>query len=89
VTIAADNRIEAGRRVDYWRAPGGGVAVERHRIAGMAHGAALQTDGDDGCGAAGPHLIDIGVSSSGEIARGWGLSPAAPRRPEVATQRSA
>lgn len=81
VTIAADDRCGSGRRADFWRVPGGGVAVERHRIARMAHGAALKTDGVDGCGAAGPHLIDIGVSSSGEIARGWRLSRAAPRRP--------
>jgi len=73
VTVAADDRVSAGRRADFWRAPGGGVAVERHRIAQMAHGAALKTGGADGCGAAGPHLIDIGVSSSTEIARSWGL----------------
>ena len=81
VTRAQDDRAEAGRRADFWRAPCGGVAVERHRIAHMAHGAALKTDGAEGCGTAGPHLIDIGVSSSGEIANGWGLSPTARRRP--------
>ena len=81
VTKSADDRSEAGRRADYWRAPCGGVAVERHRIADMAHGTALKTGGADGCGAAGPHLIDIGVSSSGEIAHGWGLARSRPRRP--------
>lgn len=75
VTVAADDRISAGRRADFWRAPGGGVAVERHRIAQMAHGAALKTGGADGCGASGPHLIDIGVSSRTEIARSWRLCP--------------
>lgn len=76
VRMAADDRNEAGRRADFWCLPCGGVAVVRHRIARMPHGAALKTDGADRCGAAGPLLINIGVSSSGEIARGWGLSPA-------------
>lgn len=76
VTTARDDRAGEGRRADFWRAPGGSVAVERHRIASMAHGVALMTEGAEGCGVAGPHLIDIGVSSSAEIARGWGLSPA-------------
>lgn len=74
VSTARDDRVEDGRRADFWRTPSGDIAVARHRIAHMAHGTALKTDGADGCGAAGPHLIDVGVSSSGEIARGWGLS---------------
>ncbi len=87
VTLGSDDRDEAGRRADFWRTPCGGVAVERHRIAGMAHGAALRTEGVDGCGAAGPHLLDVGVSSSCEIAHGWGLSPASPRRRAPASLR--
>jgi poly(hydroxyalkanoate) depolymerase family esterase len=74
VRTARDDRVETGRRADFWRSPNGGIAVERHRIACMAHGAALKTGGADGCGEAGPHLIEIGVSSSNEIARGWDLS---------------
>ena len=80
VPMVGSDPTGEGRRADFWTAPCGGVAVERHRIARMAHGAALKTDGIDGCGAAGPHLIDIGVSSSGEIARGWGLSRPGPGR---------
>jgi feruloyl esterase len=89
VTMAVDDRSEVGRRADFWRAPCGGVAVERHRIARMAHGAALKTNGTDGCGAAGPHLIEIGVSSSTEIARGWGLSPVARRGTAASPERVA
>lgn len=81
VPMPESDRTEAGRRAHFWRAPGGGVAVERHRIARMAHGTALKTDGANGCGEAGPHLLDVGVSSSGEIARGWGLSRARGKRP--------
>lgn len=77
VTTEGDDLASAERRADFWRAPCGDVAVARHRIAGMAHGTALKTGGINGCGAAGPQLIDIGVSSSGEIAQSWGLSPAA------------
>lgn len=88
VAMGADPIAGGGRRADFWRAPSGGVVVERHRIARMAHGAALRTDGADGCDAAGRHLIDVGVSSSGEIARGWGLSRPTPE-PIAAEQRRA
>ena len=86
VTMAADDRSDAGHRTDLWRAPGGLVAVERHLIAHMAHGVALMIGGADGCGTAGRHLLDVGVSSSGEIARGWGLSPT--ERPFIAASRA-
>ena len=87
--MGADPIAGGGRRADFWRAPSGGVVVERHRIARMANGAALKTDGADGCGAAGRHLIDVGVSSSGEIARGWGLSGAMPEPTGTEQRRAA
>ena len=58
------------RRV--WRGRDGEVKVELNTVAGMGHGAPLAT-GEGGWGAAGPWLLEVGVSSSREIAAGWGL----------------
>lgn len=87
VSTTGDEHADDGRRDDFWRTPSGHIAVARHRIAHMAHGTALKTDGADGCGAAGPHLIDVGVSSSSEIARGWGLSGGSGRARRTAPLR--
>jgi hypothetical protein len=57
-----------------WHGTDGSVRVEHHRIGGMGHGAPLKTAGPDGCGAAGPFLLEVGVSSAHEIARSWGLT---------------
>ncbi len=57
-----------------WHAPDGDVRVESYTIAGMAHGAALATgSGDDRCGTAAPFFCDVGLSSTHQIARFWGL----------------
>ena len=64
---------DARRRHTVWRKPSRGPVVELHRIAGMGHGVALGTGIVDGFGAAGPYLLEVGVASSLEIARGWGL----------------
>ena len=58
-----------------WRRTDGQVAVELHRIAGLAHGTPIST-GEDGCGSPGPWILDVGVSSSLEIARFWGIAGA-------------
>jgi hypothetical protein len=43
----------------------------------MAHGTPLATgDGYDECGAAGPFLLDVGISSSYHIAKFFGIVPA-------------
>ena len=81
VTAPATGR----RAVQHWRGPDGGVVVELHRISGMGHGAPLSCSGPDACGAAGPFLLDVGISSSIEVARSWGLATAA----TTATPRTA
>jgi poly(hydroxyalkanoate) depolymerase family esterase len=68
-----------GRRRIAWRGADGQAAVELNRIAGMAHGApvgaaVLDGDGVDGCGTPGPYLLEVGISSSLEIAQAWGLA---------------
>ena len=63
-----------GRRHRVWKDREGMPVVELHQIPGMAHGTPLATSGVDGSGVAGPFLLDVGVSSSLEIARFWGLT---------------
>ncbi len=68
-----------------WSNARGEPTVEVHRIQGLGHGAPIISQGVDGCGQAGPFLIEAGVSSSLEIARFWGLtrSVATPIAPEA------
>lgn len=69
---AADS--DPGHRHLVWRRPDGEVGVELHRIAGMGHGVPLGCALPDGCGTAGPYLLEVGISSSQQIARSWGLT---------------
>jgi feruloyl esterase len=71
-----------------WLDGRGATVVERFVIHGLGHGTPLATSGPEGCGEAGPFLLDAGVSSSLQIAKFWGLAhavrePAAkPAKPE-------
>ncbi len=56
-----------------WLDESGRVAIEDYRITGMGHGTPLKTAGPDGIGAAMPHMLDVGISSTMRIAEGWGL----------------
>ncbi|HWX50771.1 MAG TPA: PHB depolymerase family esterase [Roseomonas sp.] len=57
-----------------WCGPDGRVLVEAHRIAGMEHGVPLHPGSGAGrIGVAGPHLLDVGISSTHGILRFWGL----------------
>jgi len=57
-----------GRRAKrVWRNVTGEAMVEVNMIAGMGHG----TPVGDGLGAAGPFMLDAGISSTREIARFW------------------
>lgn len=77
-------RTPDGRLFDVWLSPTGQPLVENHRIPGMPHGTPVKTGGPDGVGVAGPYLIDIGISSSLEIALGWGIAQGDPRQPSEA-----
>ena len=59
------------RRV--WLDRHGEEAIEAYRVAGMGHGTPLRTGGRDGCGAAGPHMLEAGISSTRRLAASWGL----------------
>lgn len=53
-----------------WHDETGSTVLEINTIAGMGHGTPL--DGE--LGAAGPYMLDVGISSTREIARFWGLA---------------
>ena len=67
-------RTPAGRDFLVWLSAAGDPVVELHRIPGMGHGVPLQTKGADGSGTPGPYMLDVGISSSLEIALGWGIA---------------
>jgi poly(hydroxyalkanoate) depolymerase family esterase len=56
-----------------WLADDGREAIEEYAVAGMGHGTPLKTGGPNGLGAAGPFMLEVGVSSTEQIARDWGL----------------
>ena len=58
---------------EVWESGAGEPVVELHMLKGLGHGAPLATAGPEGCGRAGPFLLETGLSSSLEICRFWGL----------------
>jgi len=62
---------------ELWLDGNGEEVIESYAIADMAHGTPLSTgDADAQCGAAGPFLLEAGISSSFHIARFFGLTEA-------------
>src|SRR5438477_2476474 len=60
-----------------WVNETGDELIESYTIPNMAHGTPLATGkADDQCGAAGPFLLEVGISSSYHIARFFGLAGA-------------
>ncbi|TKB99508.1 MAG: PHB depolymerase family esterase [Mesorhizobium sp.] len=53
-----------------WRNDAGEALIEINMIAGMGHGTPL----GNGLGAPGPYMIDVGISSTREIAQFWGIA---------------
>lgn len=85
-------------RREVWRDGNGRAIIERYDIQGMGHGTPLSTRGKDALGVAGPHMLDVGISSTRRTAEFWGLSepgeaavastarPQAPARPVTQAQ---
>lgn len=77
---ASPSRIEDigrhQRRV--WTDAHGAEVIEFYTIAGMAHGTPLNVG--TGYGASGPFMLDVGISSTVETARSWGLVPSFEKR---------
>jgi feruloyl esterase len=58
-----------------WVNEAGDGVIESYTIPNMAHGTPLATGkAEDQCGAAGPFLLEVGISSSYHIARFFGLT---------------
>jgi poly(hydroxyalkanoate) depolymerase family esterase len=63
--------------VNVWRDAKGRALIEVHSIAGMGHGTPIDADAAEGGSMAAPFMLDVGISSTLEIARFWGLVPRA------------
>ena len=72
-----------------WRDASGQIVVEAYSITGMGHGTPLDTSNADSFDVAGPHMLDVAISSSQRIAEFWGLisdTIAQPEAPERAQE---
>ncbi|MCA1654401.1 MAG: PHB depolymerase family esterase [Sphingomicrobium sp.] len=69
-----------------WIDSDGREAIEEYSISGMGHGTPLRVNGEDGLGAAIPHMLDVGISSTRRIAERWGLLKHARSRVVAAKQ---
>lgn len=72
--VARTARTPGGREFLVWMSSDGEPVVELHRIDGLGHGAAVKASGPGGCGRHSQYTPEAGVSSSFEIALGWGLA---------------
>jgi len=59
-----------------WSDSNGTPLIEQYTITGMGHGVPLDGDGEDKIGSAGPHMLDVGLSSTATIAHFFGIAPA-------------
>ncbi|MGO8078856.1 extracellular catalytic domain type 1 short-chain-length polyhydroxyalkanoate depolymerase [Rhizobium leguminosarum] len=64
-----------------WTDAHGVDVIELYTITGMDHGTPL--DVGTGYGESGPFMLDVGISSTVEIARSWGLVPSFEKRRDV------
>lgn len=72
-----------------WRNSAGEVVLEQNIITGMGHATPLDPHGPDACGVAGPHMLDVGICSTRQIAQFWGLRQSMAEPGNTATGRSA
>jgi poly(hydroxyalkanoate) depolymerase family esterase len=74
LTPAAQDIIDGYPR-QAWVNAAGDEVIESYAVTHMAHGTPLATGAADGeCGAAGPFLLEVGISSSYHIAKFFGLA---------------
>ena len=70
---ATSQETHGGHHLRQWRDEVGELRIEEHLISGMSHGAPLTIAEGEGVGVAGPFMLDVGISSTLEIARFFGL----------------
>lgn len=71
-TAPAHSTSERGRSRRVWADEAGEAKIEINMIAGIGHGTPI----GNGLGTAGPYMLDVGISSTQEMARFWGLGDA-------------
>jgi len=64
-----------GHKRRAWIGADGRPIIEEYMISGMAHGVPLDGGGEDAIGAAGAHMLDVGLSSTAQIAAFFGIVP--------------
>jgi poly(hydroxyalkanoate) depolymerase family esterase len=74
------------RRV--WLGPKGEPLIEQYTITGMDHGVPL-AGGEEAIGAAGAHMLEVGLSSTARIAAFFGIAPEAEAKTAVAKRPAA
>jgi poly(hydroxyalkanoate) depolymerase family esterase len=74
----------AGHTRRDWLDAAGAPVIEQYLIAGMAHGVPLESGGADPIGAAGAHMLDVGLSSTARIAEFFGIAAASTADRQVA-----
>lgn len=67
--------ISGGRMRRIWSNRAGEAVIELNTVAAMGHGTPLASD----LGAPGPYMLDVGISSTREIAAFWGIAEDAAR----------
>jgi poly(hydroxyalkanoate) depolymerase family esterase len=71
-TAPTHSTSERGQSRRVWADEAGEAKIEINMIAGMGHGTPI----GNGLGTAGPYMLDVGISSTQEMARFWGLGDA-------------
>jgi feruloyl esterase len=69
-----------------WSDANGKALIEAFSISNMAHGVPLATTGRQSCGTAGAFFLDVGISSTHQIARFWRLHESLAEMPHNAAQ---
>jgi poly(hydroxyalkanoate) depolymerase family esterase len=73
-----------------WLGTDGNALIEQYTITGMAHGIPLDPGTGEGeSGAAGAHMLDVGLSSTDRIAAFFGIAPPPAERATPRARRSA
>jgi poly(hydroxyalkanoate) depolymerase family esterase len=70
VTEPTSTEVSGALTRHVWRKPSGEAVIEVNMIAGMGHGTPVGAN----LGAAGPFMLDVGISSTREIANFWGVA---------------
>lgn len=68
-----DSRLSGRHAKQVWCDLSGEALIEINMIAGMGHGTPIDAEA---FGAPGPYMLDVGISSTREIARFWGIEVA-------------